>query len=55
MRKVELLPTRDCEAGYGPAPRVVRPYSSLIEKKNEQTQISHGIDTSTILFLLKCM
>ena len=20
MRKVELLPTRDCEAGYGPAP-----------------------------------
>ena len=23
MRKVELLPTRDCEAGYGPEPRVV--------------------------------
>ena len=23
MRKVELLPTRDCEAGYGPAAHVV--------------------------------
>ena len=24
MRKVELMPTRECEAGYGPATREVR-------------------------------
>ena len=26
MRKVELLPTRDCEAGYGPGSFVVSNY-----------------------------
>ena len=25
MRKVELLPTRDCEAGYGPAEEDIPP------------------------------
>ena len=25
MRKVELLPTRDCEAGYGPAEEDILP------------------------------
>ena len=25
MRKVELLPTRDCEAGYGPAYKFYTP------------------------------
>ena len=24
MRKVELLPTQDCEAGYGPVQKLVR-------------------------------
>ena len=27
MRKVELLPTRDCEAGYGPAQYKPPPYA----------------------------
>ena len=34
MRKVELLPTRDCEAGYGPANS---PQANAV--KYEQTSI----------------
>ena len=30
MKKVELLPTRDCEAGYGPEP-MINPLSATMD------------------------
>ena len=30
MRKVELLPTRDCEAGYGPVPYIEKDKKKMI-------------------------
>ena len=38
MRKVELLPTRDCEAGYGPDP------ASLSQTLNVQLLSAHLTD-----------
>ena len=50
MRKVELLPTRDCKAGYGPglSPQMAKPYkeqfadftSYLVEMRNRKMSLS---------------
>ena len=41
MRKVELLPTRDCEAGYGPAAGSNFP-EHLVKKKFSMTMITES-------------